>query len=90
MPKTKFDQKDGCKYALMHMIFDVKQKDLRHKAGLVVGIHVVDFKDYTTYPYTIKDASLRLMLLIYVKNWLGIMSRYIGNSLFTAPCAQKI
>ena len=27
-PKTKFEKKDGCQYAQMHIVFDVKQKDL--------------------------------------------------------------
>ena len=27
-PKTKFEKKDGWKYAPMHMIFDVNQQDL--------------------------------------------------------------
>ena len=78
-PKTKFEKKDGWKYASMHMIFDVNQQDLRHKARLVVGGHVVDSMENTTYLSTIKYVSVRLSLLISVKNGLGIMAGDIGN-----------
>ena len=40
-PKTMFEKKDGWQYAPMYMIFDVNQKDLQHKARLVVSGHVV-------------------------------------------------
>ena len=53
------------------MIFDVKQKDLRNKARIVVGGHVVDFMDCTTYSSKIKVVSVRLMIFIFVKNYLG-------------------
>ena len=61
------------------MIFDVKQQDLRHKFRLVVGEHVVDSTEHTTYSYNIKYVSVILMILIAVKNGSGIMARYIGN-----------
>ena len=35
-PKTEFDNKYVWKYAPMHMIFDVDQKDLIHKARIVI------------------------------------------------------
>ena len=67
-PKTNFDKKDGWQYTPMHMIFDVKQKELRHKSRIVVGGHVVDSTDHTTYSPTIKYVSVILMILIAVKN----------------------
>ena len=63
------------------MIFDVNQKDLRHKSWQVVGVHVVDYKEYTAYSYTIKYLLVRLILLIAVKNWLALMAGDIRNSL---------
>ena len=63
----------------MHVVFDVKQQDLRHKARLVVCGHVVDSTEHTTYSSTIKYVSARLILLMAVNNGLGIMSGYIGN-----------
>ena len=41
----------------------------------------MDSKDYTTYLSTIKDVLVRLILLIFVKNGLGLMVGYIGNAL---------
>ena len=89
-PKTKFDNKDGWQYAPMHMMFDVKKQDLRHKSRLVVGGHSVDSTEYTTYSSTIKDVYVRLMILISVKNGLGLMAGDIGNALCTSPCAENI
>ena len=53
-PKTKFEKKYGWQYATVHMIFDMKQQDLQHKARLVVGVHAIYSKEYTTYSSTIK------------------------------------
>ena len=38
----------------MHLIFDVNHQDLREKDRLVVGGHVVDSTEHTTYSSTIK------------------------------------
>ena len=54
---------------------------------MVVG-HVMDSTLYTTYSPIIKDVSMILMLLIAVKNWLGLMSGDIGNLLCTSPCVE--
>ena len=72
------------------MIFDVNQPDLRHKARLVVSIHVVDYKDHTTYSSTIKYFSMRLILLIAVKNGLGLMDGDIVYALYMASYAENI
>ena len=48
-PRTNFENKDGWKYSQMHIIFDVKQKDLRNKARIVVGGHVMYSMEHTTY-----------------------------------------
>ena len=63
----------------MHIIFDVKQQDLRQKAMLLVGGHVVDYMEHITYSSTIKYVSVRLILLIAVKNGLVLMVVEIGN-----------
>ena len=46
-------------------------------ARLLVGVHVVYSMDHTTYSYTINYVSMRLMLLIDVKNGLGLISEDI-------------
>ena len=56
----------------------MKQKDLRHRARLVVGVHAVDSKEYITYSSTIKYVLLRLVLLIVVNNGLVLMAGDIG------------
>ena len=88
--KTKFDNKDGWKYAPMNMIFDVTQQDLQHKARLVVRGHFVNFTEPTTYLSTIKDMSVRLMILVATNNGLVIMAGDIVNTLCTDPCAENI
>ena len=83
-PKTKFENKDGWKYTPIHMIFNVKQQDLRHKARLVVSGHVVDSTDHTTYSSAVKHVSVRIIILISVNNGLGLMAEDIANSLYMA------
>ena len=88
-PGVKFARSDGWQYAPMRMIFDIKH-DLRRKARFVVGGHVIDSSEHMTYSSTIKDISVKLMMLIAVKFGLGMMSGDIGNAFCTAPCAEKI
>ena len=88
--KTKFEKKYDWKYAPIHMIFDVKYQYLQHKARLVVGVHVVYYTEHTRYSSTIKYVSVRLIILIAVKNGLGLVAGDIGNSFFMAPCAENI
>eukprot|EP00957_Ditylum_brightwellii_P064265 4876998-Ditylum_brightwellii.AAC.1 len=73
----------------MHMIFDIKH-DLRHKAHFAVGGHVVDSSKHTMFSSKVQEISVRLMLLIAVKNNLGMMYGDIGNAFFVAPCAEQI
>ena len=63
-PKTKSEKKDGWKYVPMKMIFDVNQQDLHHKARLLVGGNVMDYKEHTIYLSSIKYLSVRLVLLL--------------------------
>ena len=88
--KANFEKKYGWQYKSMNIIFDVNQKDLRHKSRLVVRVHVVDYKKFTTYLSTIKYLSMRLKMLIKVNNGLGIMAGDIGNALCTLPRSENI
>jgi len=81
---------DGWSYAPMHMIFDVKREDLRHKSRLVVGGHVIDSSKHNTYSSTVQDLSVRLLQLITIRNGLSIMTGDISNAFCTAPIAEKI
>ena len=86
----KCSKTDGWQFAPMHMIFDVKQQDLRCKARLVVGGHVVDLSQYTTYSLVIENLSVRLVFMIAAHQKLDIMTGDIGNAFPTAPCAEKV
>eukprot|EP00957_Ditylum_brightwellii_P090553 6895904-Ditylum_brightwellii.AAC.1 len=83
------ERKDGWQYAPMHMIFDIKH-DLQRKAQFVVDGHIINSSDHNTYSSTVKDILVRLMILIALKNNLGMMSGDIDNAFCTAPCAKKI
>ena len=89
-PDTRFHKSDGWQYAPLRMIFDIKQEDLRHKARLVAGGHVVDSSHYTTFSSTIESLSVRLLRVIAIHHGLTLMTGDIGNAFVTAPCAEKI
>jgi hypothetical protein len=80
----KCDRKYGWQFAPMHMIFDIKQQDMQYKACLVVGGHVIDSLDYTTYSSVIENISVRLLFLAAQHQVLGIMMGDIGNAFPTA------
>ena len=87
---TRFGKDDGWQRAPMRMIFDVKQQDHRFKARIVVGGHVIDSSDYNTYSSTIKDVSVRLMMLVACQNNLEFLTGDVSNAFCTAPCPEKI
>jgi hypothetical protein len=89
-PNHKCEKSDGWQFAPMHMIFDVKQQDLRHKARLVAGGNVVDSTKYNTYSSTIQDVSVRLLMLVAAQNGLDTMVGDISTAFPTAPCAEKV
>jgi Reverse transcriptase (RNA-dependent DNA polymerase) len=79
-------------YAPLRMIFTVKQ-DLRRKARLVIGGHIVDAKDHELYASTMKGVSIRLLLLIATANKLDVLCGdiqlaylYAKNTLKTYMC----
>ena len=89
-PNHKLNKQDGWQFAPLHMIFEIKQQDVRHKARFVVGGHVVDASMYVTYSSTIQDLSVRLLMLVAVQNGLDLMAGDIGNAFPTAPCTEKV
>jgi hypothetical protein len=84
----RFWREEGWQFAPMQMIFDIKQ-DLRRKARFVVGGHIIDSLQHNTYSSTVKDISVRLLMLAAVKNGLSTMTGDIGNAFCTSPCAEK-
>ena len=83
-------KQQGWQFAPIHMIYDIKQQDLRHKARLVVGGHVVDSTDHVVYSSNVHNISVRLLRLLVMKNNLNIMTGDIGNAFPTAPSMEKI
>ena len=67
-PETKFDKDKGWQFTKIHMIFDIKQQDLRHKARFVDGGHMLDSSMYNTYSSTIQGILVRLLFLIAMDN----------------------
>ena len=76
--------------APLHIIFDIKLQDMRHKARLVVEGNVVDSLSYNTTSATVYDLSVRLLMLISTQNALGLMIGDISNALPTSPNMKKI
>ena len=52
---TKFSKSNGWQYCPLHMIFDIKQQDMRHKARLVAGGNVIDSSSYNTKSTTVVE-----------------------------------
>ena len=71
------------------MIFTVKP-DLRRKARLVIGGHVIDSEGHSTYASTVKLQSVRLLNLIAKANGLKCLSGDIGNAYLNAKTDELI
>jgi len=54
----KCPKQQGWSFPAMHMIFDVKREDLRHKSRLVIGGHMIDSSKHSTYSSTVQDISI--------------------------------
>lgn len=72
------------------MIFDVKHQDLRHKARLVMGGHIVDSSSHVMYSSTIQDLSVRMVMHVATQNGFNMMVGDISNAFPTTPCAELI
>ncbi|MGH7955026.1 MAG: reverse transcriptase domain-containing protein, partial [Gloeomargaritales cyanobacterium] len=86
---TKWKPSSDFQYAPLRMIFTVKS-DLRRKARLVVGGHVVDAGDLPTYASTVKGMSVRLLFMIAAINDLDVLSADIENAFVNAYTNEKI
>jgi len=72
------------------MIFDIKQEDLRHKARLVVGGHLVDSSAYNTYSSCVENISVCLLMLVAAQQRLSVMTGDIATAFVTAPATEKV
>ena len=71
------------------MVFDVKH-DLRHKARLVAGGHLIDVLDNQVYSSTVKSISVQLLHLISHQMKLEQLCGDVGNAFVNAFTKEKI
>ena len=69
-------------WTMLTMIFDVKQ-DLRRKARLVAGGHLVDSLDNEVYSSTVKGISVRLLHVLAHKQKLDLICGDVRNAMST-------
>ena len=79
----------GFQFAPLRMVFDVKV-DLRRKARLVIGGHVVDSTGHELYASTMKSVSARVLITIAAANNLDAMVGDIGNVYLHASTEKKV
>ena len=77
-------------YAPLRMIFDIKKEDLRRKARLVAGGHVINSSMFESYSSVVQTKSLRLLMTIALANGLKIITADIGNAFIQACTKEKI
>ena len=80
---------EGFQFALLRMIYDIKV-DLRRKARLVIGVHVVGSSGHKVYASITKSVSDRILMKIAAANNLDVMTGDIGNSYLNANTQGKI
>ena len=73
----------------LHLIFDVKN-DLRRKARLVAGGHLVDLFDTEVYSSTVKGISVKLLHVIAHQKKLTALCGDVGNAFVTAETREKV
>ena len=85
------DQKPGKEYqkTTLVMIFEVKH-DLRHKARLVAGGHLVDVLDNSVYSSCVKNISVQLLHVIAQKHKLDQLSGDVGNAFVNAYTNENL
>jgi hypothetical protein len=76
-------------FAPLHMVFDVTT-DLRHKARLVIGGHVVDSSEHSGYSSVVKMTSIRLLNIIAKAQGLEVLAGDAGNAYLNASTRKKI
>ena len=81
---------NGYQYAPLRIIFEVKQEDLRRKARMVAGGHVVDSTMYESYSSVVQTMTLRFLQTVVVNQNLKVVTGDIGNAFVHALTNEKI
>ena len=79
----------GFQFEPLRIIFDVKV-DLRRKARLVIGGHVVNSSGHEVYASMMKSVSARVLMTIADANDLDVMLGDIVNAYLCASTEKKI
>ena len=89
-PPHHWINKEKYQYAPLTMIFDVKAEDLRRKARLVAGGHVVNASEYESYASVVHARTVRLLMTIAANEGLTLITGHIGNAFLHAETKEKI
>jgi len=79
----------GYQFAPLRMIFTVKQ-DLRCKARLVIGDHVIDSSEHSGYSSVVKMTSVRLLNVVAKAQGFECLAGEVGNVHLNARTKEKI
>ena len=77
-------------FAPLTLIFDVKQEDLRRKARLVAGGHVVDSSMYESYSSVVQTRTIRILETIAMNEGLKFVTGDISNAFVQADTKENI
>ena len=73
----------------LHMVFAVKH-DLRRKARLVAGGHLVELREQAVYSSTVKPISVKLLHVIAHKQGLKVLCGDVGNAYVNAYTNERV
>jgi hypothetical protein len=79
----------GYQKAPLRMIFDIKP-DLRRKARLVAGGHMVDSRGHSSYSSVVCLDSIRLLNVIAKAQGLKVLAGDVGNAYLNADTKEKV
>ena len=87
-PNFRLDK--SYQFAPLTLIFDVKQEDLRRKARLVAGGHVVDSTMYESYSSVVQTRTIRILETIAMNEGMSFVTGDISNAFVQADTKEKI
>jgi Reverse transcriptase (RNA-dependent DNA polymerase) len=80
----------GYKKIRVHLVFDVKKHDGRHKVRVVADGHLTDIPLDSVYSGVVSLRGLRIMIFLAEPNELEVWSTDIGNGYLEAHTQEKL
>lgn len=74
----------------LHMIFDIKQEDLRRKARMVAGRHVINATMYESHSSVVQTRTIRILEIFAMNEGLEFMTDDIGNAFVQTEANEKV